>query len=340
MKKQTVITIIVMVVIVGALAALAMLKGHSSKVPENPSDTVGNNSGNLNNMGYFCEHDGQIFFANAADGHKLYALDPTNMSAKKIANVPVAYINAAGDYVYYYFNDKGDSKFMGVSGNMRGLYRVNAKKNDSPKCLERTTSAIVALLGNKLYYQHYDNNEGMSLYSIDTNGNDNHQVINKIVNPACIIGGQIFYPDMENMFYLNVLDPVSESSRAFSEERMYNPILSGNYIYYMNINDNYCLYRFNLGDASLQKLTRERIDAYNVYGENVFYQTNSDSRPRLVKMNADGSAPEIIAEGNYTDINCTSYYTFFRAFDDELTFYMVPTASGTPVTTFNPIIEE
>ena len=337
MKKQTIITIVVMAIIFVAVVVLAVLRGHNNSIPENTAETVGNTSGNLNNMGYFCEHEGRIYFANFADNYYLYSMDPVTLDAERIVDVPVSYINAAGEYLYFYYNDQGGEKFMGVSGNMRGVYRIKANGKDSLTCLDRTTSGIVSLLGNKLYYQHYNNEDGMTLYSVTTDGREKEQVSEEIINPSCIMYGNIYYPDMTGLFNLKVFSPDTNTTEEYLDERMYNPICSGDYIFFMNVADDYCLYRYGMYDQSIAKLTKERLDLFNVYGDYVFYQTNSDSRPRLVRMRTDGSNPEIIAEGNYTDINCTSTYTFFRPFDDENTFYMISTQGPISVANFMPI---
>lgn len=338
-KRLNIMALIILTVIVVLIASISIFYGHNKRIPLNPEDTIGSTAGNLNNMGYFCESDGVIYFANSYDNYHLYALDPATFSARLINDVPVSYINVAGDYLYYYYNDVGDAKFMGVAGNMRGVYRIKKNGKDSQICLDRTTSGIVSLFGNKLYYQHYDNAEGMTLYSVSTDGKEKEQISKSIINPSCIMNGDIYYPDTENMFYLNILDVDNGSSSYYLPERMYNPTPSGDFIYYMNVNDNYTLYRYDYYAHTTQKLTNERVDVFNVYGNNVFYQTNS-STPYLARMMGDGSNPTIIAEGIYTDINCTSTYTFFRPFESEDTFYMIQTEGGTQYSTFNPILED
>lgn len=338
-RRLNIIALIVLILIVLFIATISIITGHNKKIPLNPEETIGSTAGNLNNMGYFCESDGVIYFANSNDNYHLYAMDPTTFSARLITDVPVSYINAAGDYLYFYYNDTGDAKFMGVAGNMRGVYRIKKNGKDSLNCLDRTTSGIVSLLGNKLYYQHYDNTEGMTLYSVTTDGKEKEQISKSIINPSCIMYGDIYYPDTENMFYLNVLDVETNSCAYYLPERMYNPIASGDYIYYMNVNDNYALYRYDYFAHTTQKLLNERVDAFNVYGNNIFIQTNSDT-PYLIRMNGDGSNPMIIAEGVYTDINCTSMYTFFRPFESENSFYMIRTEGGTEYSLFNPVLED
>lgn len=337
-KKKNTIAYIVIGAIFVAIIVVAIVFNRKDKIPPNAAETVGNTAGNLNNGGLFCESDGMIYFANAADDYSLYAMDPVSLEAHLISDIPVSYINAAGEYLYFYYNDKGDAKFMGLAGNMRGIYRIPKDGSDTPTSLDRTTSGIVSLLGNNLYYQHYDKETAMTLYSCALDGSEKGMMLDKAINPSCILHANIYYSDRENKNYLSVLNPSNGSVQVYLDVRGYNPIISGDYMFYMDVDDDYKLYRYNMFDGSLSKITNERIDVYNVYENYVFYQTNSSSRPRLVRMMTDGSNPEIIAEGNYTDVNCTSTYTFFRDYDDETSFYMTPTSGMVYVTDFVPNI--
>lgn len=339
-KRTNIIVVVSIIVIIAVVSLGAVIYGHNKKIEQNPPGTMGNTSGNLNNMGYFCENDGLIYFANSEDNYYLYELDPMTMIARLVVEVPVAYINSAGDYIYFYYNDQGDAKFMGVAGNMRGVYRAKKDSSDAPTCLDRSTSGIIALLDNNIYYQHYDNTDGMTLYSVATDGSNKEQVAKAIVNPSCIISNRIYYPDQDNGFCLNTFDPETKICEMFAPERMYNPTVSGNYIFYMNVSDNYSLYRYDLSSHINAKLTNERIDTFNVYGSTVFLQTSSKKNPCLMRISADGTQQEIIAEGIYTEINCTSDYTFFRAFDNQNLFYFVPTQYGTQISEFHPFVEE
>lgn len=333
MKKKF-LPILIAILIVILLIVFAIVTTRSRKIPDNPPGTLGNTSGNLNNGGLFCEENGVIYFANTNDNHYLYKMNPDGSDVALVVDVPAAYINAAGDYLYFYYADQGEVKFMGFSGNMRGIYRVSKTKKDSLTCLDKTTSGITSLIDNKLYYEHYDHQEGMTLYSTSLDGKDKGQLLKEIVNPACVVGGRILYPDQNDLFKLKSYAPGSNASSQFLDIQMYNPTYSGNYIYYMALEDKYCLYRYDLSDASITKLTSDRIDAFNVYEDVIFYQRNQN--PALVRMDINGQNASVIAEGNFSNINCTSLYTYFTPYDDNATTYRVPTY-GTPVyEEFNP----
>lgn len=335
MKK--IMPIIISVLIIIAAALVVVFSSRSKRIPDNPPETVGNTSGNLNNEGLFCESDGVIYFANTNDKHYLYRMDVDGSNVQRLIDVPVAYINAGGDYLYFYYADQGETKFMGLAGNMRGIYRLDKKGKSALTCLDRATSGIVNLLGSSLYYEHYDNTDGMTLYSINLNGKDKKQMVNAIINPACVVYGNIYYPDQDNYFYLNVYRPGDTEGKLYMEEGMYNPTCVGDSIYYMKLTDKYRLYRYDMSTGSSTKITNDRIDTFNVHGDKIFYQRNSD--PALISVNSDGSNAVVIAEGNYKNINCTSKYTYFQPFEDDSTTYMTETYGYGGYSVFEPEVQ-
>ena len=115
------------------------------------------------------------------------------------------------------------------------------------------------------------------------------------------------------------------------------PIVENGYVYYMDIENNYSLCRVDLmnPEAGATILTQDRVDMYNVYGNYIFYQRNSETEPALIRMNIDGTNPEVVAEGNYTNIHCTSNYTYFSLFGADVPVYKTPTSGNVKVTTFD-----
>lgn len=322
MNKKVLGIIIAVLVLCGIIGAVVLSK-YLSRIPDNPADTIGNTSGNLNNKGLYCESDGYIYFANIYDNNYLYRMEPGGTNAEKLIDVPVSYINAGGDYLYFYFDDPGGTKFMGIAGRMSGIYRLKKGETDFV-CLDKCTSGVLNLIGNTLYYEHYDNTNGMQLYHSSLDGKDKGLSVPEIVNPACVISGDIYYSEQDSQI-LKLYRPGSSEGRVFMDYAVYNPVVDGSDIYFMNMKDDYCLYRYSLSDGHLDKITDERIDTFNVYGGMIFYQRNQN--PALIRVNSDGSGAVVIAEGNYENINCTSNFTFFSPFKEKET-YMTYTFGG------------
>ena len=63
-----------------------------------------------------------------------------------------------------------------------------------------------------------------------------------------------------------------------------------------------------------------------------------------MRMNADGSGVELVAEGIYNRINTTSTYTYFYPYDEDALVYRTPTTGAIYVDSFpealNAALEE
>lgn len=332
--KKRIISIIISVILVAAIIVGVVISQRNKMIPENPSDMVGNTSGNLNNGGYFCEDGDVVYFSNFNDNHYLYKMNPDGTDVALVKDVPVSYINAAGDYLYFYYDDKAgaDAKFMGFAGKMSGIYRIR-KNGEDLHSLLRCTSGIMNLIGNRIFFEHYDNSEGMTLYYSTLDGKTKEMVMNKTVNPSCAVNGVMYYCDLENNLYLTSYRPGGTAETLITEYPMYDPVYAGGYLYFLNLNDDYCLYRYSLSNNSMEKITGERVDAFNVYEDVIFYQRLKN--PALIKVNADGSGAVVVAEGTYSNICCTSKYTYFNPFGEEIV-YATPTYGNGQVGTFNP----
>ena len=333
--KKTVIGLIIAALVIGGIIAAVSLAKYLSRIPDNPADTIGNTSGNLNNKGLVCEHDGYIYFANLNDNHTLYRMTADGSDPVKIADVPVSYINAGGDYIYFYFDDPGGTKFMGVAGRMSGIFRIKKGEKDFV-CLDKCTSGVLNLVGNTLYYEHYDNTNGMQLYHSSLDGKDKGLAVDEIINPACVINGDIYYCEQDSMT-LKVYRPGDTEGRVYMDYSVYNPVADGSDLYFLNMKDDYKLYRYSLSDGQLTKITDERVDTFNVYGSVIFYQRNQN--PALIRVNTDGSGAMVIAEGNFENINCTSTYTFYSPFREDTTYMTYTFGGNGQSTVFAPIDE-
>ena len=103
----------------------------------------------------------------------------------------------------------------------------------------------------------------------------------------------------------------------------------------MDVANNYRLCRYSTYNDVVEVLTNERIDMFNVYGSYIYYQTNSRTEPALKRMFIDGSSQELVREGVYQNINITSSYVYFNAFDEPTPVYKTSTTGAVNVNTFD-----
>lgn len=331
-KKKAVISIILIVVLI-IVAYILNLRSHN--VPDNPSGTVGNTAGNLNNGGYFCESDGKVYFANAYDDGTLYCMNPDETDIKKLNRSEVYQLNAAGNYLYYY--QKNSSSYPDFSFLIRtyGLYRTNKKGRD-PVCLDKSDCKNVSLVDNTVFYtKPVDGAQTLQLFAIDTDKKNNRKVADYLVNPSSAFDGILYYNGTEENHHLYAYDPLSGLETVVKEYDMWFPTLHGQSIYFLDLEGNYELCRYNLYDDTISVLTTERVEFFNLTANYIYYQTVDADSPALWRMGLDGSNPEIVSEGIYRDISVTSQYVYFRSYAADMPIYHTPADGAINVTTFD-----
>lgn len=320
MNKKIVLPV---TILIGVLLLFAVLSVFTGRIPENDNAAVGNTGGNLLNGGYFCEDDGVVYFSNSYDNGCLYSMNPDGTDLKRLTRTSVNYINAEGNYLYYYQNDKAGTQASWAGRGALGVYRSN-KTGTRTSCLKRTASGVVSLAGNHLFFQNYNNTEGMTLYRTDFTGKEKEQVLDAIIDPSCVVNGAIYYAGTEGDHNLYRFDTGSLTTSLVLEGRFWNPIVSGDTVYYMNVSDDYRLCRRSLSGGEETVLTQDRVDTYNITEEYIYYQKNSADAPALMRMRLDGSDPEVIINGNFSDINVTSQYVYFHEFENNVPIYRTP----------------
>lgn len=327
MKKPWILILIILILFV-LLGVSAVMKHVTGRIPENDITVTGNTGGNLNNGGLFAEADGRVYFANSYDHGCLYSMNSDETDLKKLTTSAVNAINAGGDYLYYYMDSAKSGKGFGYVIHTYGIYRSKTDGSAS-KCLERQACVTMQLAGNYLYYQRYNNTEYTKFYKMKTDQSEQYLVSNDIINPAACHDGIIYYNGTVNDHNLYALDTRTDMYSLILEGNICYPVYDNGYIYYMDAASDYRLCRYSLSDGSVSVLTEDRVDTYNVGNGYVYYQKNSADAPALMRMNADGSSPEILSSGNYSEINLTSRYAYFHSFGADTPIYRVAHGSNT-----------
>lgn len=335
-SKKNIIAISIVIAILVIFIVLSFFVG---KIPMNSTDTVGNTAGNLNNGGLFCESDGIVYFANAYDNYSLYSMKPDETEIKKLGVNQVSSINAGGDYIYYYMQSgTSGGKGLGYMGRTAGIYR-SKKNGKNVQCLERTYSDIVQLCGSYLYYQAYNNKNGIRLNKIKIDKSDKTTIADYSINPASYANGIIYFHGTQENHDLYTLNTATDNISSIWQANVWNPVYIDGYIYYMDLSNNYGLSRYSFYDNTIEILTNDRVDFFNVYDYYIYYQTSDATAPSLKRMYIDGSYLETVAEGVYENINITSQYVYFNKYNEPVPVYKTSTFGGIYVTTFDAAME-
>lgn len=315
------ILIVVLLLITGAIISI-----FSNRIPSNSPDTVGNLPGNVNNGGLFCELKDKVYFSNAYDNGALYSMNPDGSDMKRLNSNNCYSIVGAGNYLYYCMSTKTDGEGLGFLLGTNGIYRSKTNGHDM-KSLASDVGLGIQLCGNYLYCQ-VDSDHGTVLTKIKTDKSERDLVADFVVNPASIDDQIMYYNGVLGDHYLYTYDTRNGVTSTLWEGNLWNPIYQDGYIYYMDVSDNYCLCRYNTYEGTVDKLTSDRIDCYNVYQDVIFYSKNDAVFPALMRMNTNGSGLEKVMDGSFTNINITSTYTYFTEFNTTIPVYKTPTFSG------------
>ncbi len=290
----------------------------ADRIQMNPDGTIGNTAGNLNNSGLFCEYNGTVYFSNATDNGSLYAMNPDESDIHKISNLNVRNILAGGKYLYYFQLGTSGGEGFGNVVSTKSFNRCTLNGKDV-QGLTRDTVITAQLVGNYLYILTATN-EGPSFYKMKIDQSEIVTLADYEVNPACAENGIIYYNGTQSNHYLYGLDTATDTSSEIWKGNIWYPILKGDYVYYMDVAENYRLCRYSLSQNIIEVLTNDRVDCFNVGNEYVYYQKNGDT-PQLKCMRTDGSDVKVIAEGIFTNINMTSQYVYFQAFGEDSSLF-------------------
>lgn len=330
-KRKNLTTLIITCVLLLFLLILTVL---SNRTPMNPEGTFGNTPGNLNNGGLFCEADGKVYFSNPYDNNTLYRMNPDETKMEKLNDNPVANINVGGKYLYYSMSSNKNGSGLGFVRQTSGIYRSDLKGGKT-LCLDRCHIVSMQLCQNYVYYEKYDNKKGPSLEKIRIDKKDGQTVAAEIISPNSYTDGMIYYTGTQKDHYLHALNTSTDVSSVVWKYNVWNPIWHKGALYFMDIDNDYRLCRYLPDSDTIEILTNERLDFFNIYENYIYYQVSSTTSPALKRMFVDGSSPELIREGVYENINITSEYVYFNAFQEPVPTYKTSTLGSINVTTFD-----
>lgn len=337
MKKNWKILLFAGIILI-FLVVSSVISSFTGKIPSNDISITGNTAGNLNNGGLYAESNGKVYFSNAYDNGCLYSMNTDETELKKLSNSQASSINVGGNYLYYYMDSSGGGTGLGYVIRTYGIYRSKLNGKNS-ECLDRNAAVTMQLAGDYLYYQRYTNQDFTKFYKVKTDKSENVLVSDSIINPAACYNGIIYFNGTEKDHYLYALDTRTDTISTIYEGNLWYPAYYAGYIYYMDVSSNYRLCRYSLADNTVEILTNDRVDTFNVGDSYIYYQRNSSTEPALMRMHLDGSDPEIVAEGNYSDINLTSSYAYFHAFGQDVPVYHTPVNGAVNVTAFTAAME-
>ena len=331
MSRRSVLIILLLVLFIAGFFTYYII---DRRIPMDPAN-VGNTAGNLQNKGYFFEMDGKVFFANSSDNYCLYSMNVDESKPKRLSTMGTRYINGADGILYFYMDSTRKSSSvsgLGSATNQYGIYRCKAN-GANETCLHRDFCGEVNLCGEYVYYQ--SQSEGGTLRKIRCDKKEQSKVADEMISPVCYSDRTIYYTgvtadhDIHTMF-----TNAGDTTQTFLQGYLFFPVVQDGYIYYLDGDKDYSLWRTNLYSGESQLLSTARIDCFNVDRLHIYYSTSASETPALVRCNLDGSDQTILYEGIVNSINLTSQYIYFKLYDDDSMFYHMPIDGSGAATPF------
>ena len=117
------------------------------------------------------------------------------------------------------------------------------------------------------------------------------------------------------------MDTSNDHAKVIYEGNCWMPVKDGNNLYFMDCENDYRIAKVDLTNGEKTLVTDCRVDGYNGTGDKIFFQKNDKTNPAICCINTDGSNYQELKEGNYTAINVTSTYGYFKDFTTKTPYY-------------------
>ncbi len=140
------------------------------------------------------------------------------------------------------------------------------------KILDKDPCLYASLVGNYIYYLHYDDKDATTLYKIGIDGEGRKKVYSPYIFTCSTLGQYIYTSGTESDGAIYQLDTASDSLSKVYECNSFKPIVtSDDNVYYMDVDQNNALVHTNMKSGHPVTLTKDSLDLYNVYGSSIFF---------------------------------------------------------------------
>ncbi|EJO5346818.1 leucine-rich repeat domain-containing protein [Clostridium botulinum] len=210
------------------------------------------------------------------------------------------------DYVYYVNKNNGGGK----------IYR-NKINGAEEKLLSSNTSEFLNVYGDYIYYV-----SNGSIYRIKKDGSKEELIKEAAASYMTVYNDFIYYFDKSKGGISRIKIDKTGYSSVVSEGRWRADsqfIVSGNFIYYTNYEDNSCIYKIKTDGTGKVKLNNIPCSQMNIIGSYIYYV----SKGNLYKISIDGSNNSLIYSGNITNINVYNNYIYYVDNNDNNGLYKI-----------------
>lgn len=233
--------------------------------------------GNPNN---FDIKDDWIFYINGLDGNKLYRVNINTLEKVKISDAGVSYSEIYKDDIIYITETKEKS-----------MYSMNLETNKT-EYLDSNVTDIVKIQDDWIYYT---NESDKLLCRINIEDINEKHIIKSPFVKDIRGGGTEFYTQLQ-------LEAIK---------------VEGEWIYYLNREDNHRLYKMSLDGTKDTKLTDYYIDGFVIYEDQIYY--TDEQIESIYKMNIDGKQKTKLSDAYFVqNILTKDNWVYYSPSDDSI----------------------
>ncbi len=263
--------------------------------PVQLADLRGNSTGNLNNNGHYALHEGWLYYTNHSDEGKLYKQRVDGSEDRKVGDDKyAAYINIVNDTVYYLSNHKV------MKASLDGTERTVLRD------LGAGGLNVMAVAGDWIYYTEKPADMFGSLYRMKVDGTSIELLESNPVSRMLVDKGKIYY--VIHTHKLFVMDTDGSGKKKLLEGGFRSLELAGGYLYF---NNNGQLYRMSTDGKDLTICSEKDAQNLNVDGEWLYYSDHSEYSKKLYRMNLTDKTVQKLSDHKAFYLNVVGGKIFF-----------------------------
>ena len=247
---------------------------------------------NSQNGAMFTAQDGWIYGTSSdSNGNVVFVKCRTDFTDWTILDYGWVYHPYIKDgYIYYMlYSPKGESE--------SGLFKMRV----SGEGKERLSDIFgqMQLWGDTIFFSKEDEENtdaGNHLYSIDLDGSDFQELIDRPVFHWFVFGDFVLYQDDRDNESLHITD-FDGNDVKLNDETSYWPIFDGSYIYYTkNVDEDRSIWRIDIdGKNDTQIADYAASRGFVLHGDKIYFVYEDDS-DRIYSINKDGSGLLLITQ--------------------------------------------
>ena len=175
------------------------------------------------------------------------------------------------------------------------------------------------------------------MYSVKIDGEEKQELSKIPIDPRCVVGEKLYFSGVENDHNLHSMNIHTKDITYVSAFNLWMPIIDKSNMYFIDLDNGHRVCKSAVGSTDKQIVTSYPAQFYNIDGIYLYYQSMKGNPDGLYKVDMATGAEELLAEGQFNNINITSKYVYFADYFSGKTYHCP--IYGNAVSIFDPPIQ-